>query len=213
MLSCLGPMRARTAVQQLCMQVGALGTTSSLTSKEVEFDVFTVNSAGRFSKHCIDLKTLKAETPGLHARDVVALGILLDSKKKKKTSAKGRKNFTNVIKIRGHVLLASIGNIRMILKPTELVLFDPHMPNVKSWVSHLSRQLQTNDEHFGLFVIEDLLRDTCDSFDRRLALYGSLLKNIQAEARFKQGKDESDNILDYSLLSNVSHDAVRKLIG
>ncbi|CAM9109610.1 unnamed protein product, partial [Ectocarpus fasciculatus] len=100
-------------------------------------------------------------------------------------------------------VLAALGNVRIILKPTELIIFDPHLPNVKSWVSHLSRLLQTNKDHFGLFVLEDLLRDTCSSFDRRLALYNSLLRSIQVEAREQQGRDDSGNILDYSLLSNM----------
>ena len=171
----------------------------------VQLEVFIINSGGRFTKRFIDIKTLKAETPGLHARDVIALGVCLDPKetKKKKLPIPGRKILNNVIKVRGNILLASLGNIRMILKPTELILFDPHLANVKSWVSHLSRQLQTCKDQFGLFVLEDLLRDTCDSFDRRLALYYALFRSIGDEARFKKDKDEGDNILHYSLLSNI----------
>lgn len=172
--------------------------------KETLLDVFVVNSAGRFTRRSLGVKDLKLETPGLHARDVVSLGILLDSKyRKKKIPRHGQKSFINTLKVREKFVLAALGNVRIILKPTELIIFDPHLPNVKSWVSHLSRLLQTNKDHFGLFVLEDLLRDTCSSFDRRLALYNSLLRSIQVEAREQQGRDDSGNILDYSLLSNM----------
>ncbi len=173
------------------------------TAKEIEFDILTVDKFGKKEPQKISMKSLKTQTLGFHARDVIALGISPHASDN--NSQQLRKTMDNVILPRESATVASLGNIKVILKQDTLVVFNPLNPLVKSWVQHISKELKDLahvDDDFELFILENLLNEMCDSFDRRLALYDSLFERLM-EKGILTVADRSESVLSHSLLYKI----------
>jgi Ca2+-binding EF-hand superfamily protein len=163
-----------------------------------EFSVYKIETSGRYEIVNTSMKILKSSVSA-HARDFILLGIRMDQTNK--VQLKQVKRPINMILPRGDIILASFGSIKIILQYNKLIVFDPHLPAVKTWVSHLVNSLAMSEyKYFEMFVIEDLLREACDSFDRRVVLYKTLLENILSQQHHSPKKA---NILEYSLLYNI----------
>ncbi len=174
----------------------------SVNVKDIEFAVMVVFPDGHFQPEVVTMKALKGVIPELHARDIVSLGLSMEQHSR--VHVKHVRRTPNMLIARDNVTISSFGNIKIILESMRLIVFEPKLPVVKSWIHHLSRELTTKDKGkcFELFVLEDLLRELCDSYDRRVSLYSSLLnKIINDEDSYKENFDES--VLHYSLFSNL----------
>ena len=174
----------------------------SISVKDIEFAVTVVFPDGHFQPEIVDMKALKGVIPEIHARDIVSLGLSMEERNR--VHVKHIRRTPNMLIARDNVIISSFGNIKIILESMRLIVFEPKLPAVKSWIEHLSRELTNKDKGkcFELFVLEDLLRVLCDSYDRRVSLYSSLLSNIiNDEDSYKENFDES--VLHFSLFSNL----------
>lgn len=129
---------------------------------------------------------------GIHARDLFSLDIglnndILHDKKTRISSP--------VILPRDDAVVISLGNIKAILFSDRLLLLEPNQVLVKQWcinfVKNLHRKKRINMDprrdsfrnefesgSFELFVIEDILKSTCDMFERRMHLFSPLVDNL-----------------------------------
>jgi hypothetical protein len=142
---------------------------------------------------------------GMHARDVVALGLtsisLGPSSSKPFTSPSstggGGYEFERpappLLLPRSSALFVSFGNIKASIYADHVLALEPSKPLVDAWVSDLASYLSKNglppDSSFELFVLEYILKEMCDTFDRRLTVYDSLVNNLLLEV---------DNLTDVS---------------
>jgi hypothetical protein len=135
---------------------------------------------------------LKQVMSGMHARDVVALGltsISLGPSASTPFSSSSGNEFERpappLLLPRGSALFVSFGNIKASIYADHVLALEPSKPLVDAWVSDLASYLSKNgvptDSSFELFVLEYILKEMCDTFDRRLTVYDSLVNNLLLE--------------------------------
>ena len=168
--------------------------------KEIEFNVVVFSPDSQYWPDIVTMKSLKNIIPQLHARDIVSLGLSLEQKSR--VHVKHVRRTPNVLIPRDDMILASFGGIKLIVQPHRLIIFEPQLPVVKSWIEHLSHGLTGFKGCFELYILEDLFRELCDSFDRRIALYCSLLNSIIDEEQNNK-EDLEESVFKYSLVSNL----------
>ena len=122
---------------------------------------------------------------GLHARDLFALNLFDESG----SSAYGKpqKHLKNRVPFifapRENSIIVSLGNVKSIVYKDYILLFNPHKPVVKAWASTLAAMLprhrtESPDTPFELVVIETILQELTEMFDRRLRIYHPLVSNL-----------------------------------
>lgn len=119
----------------------------------------------------------------IYARDLFSLQ--LTSKQERKTKRRIKTPRTAILP-RGKQILLNFGAIRAVVGTDEVWLFDAHTVAVKEFALELQNILEmewkkheNNEEHFNipfeLTVLEAVLRDTTNIFQRRLYLYEPIL--------------------------------------
>mmetsp|Transcript_22727 Transcript_22727/g.34374 ORF Transcript_22727/g.34374 Transcript_22727/m.34374 type:complete len:486 (+) Transcript_22727:35-1492(+) len=119
----------------------------------------------------------------IYARDLFSLQ--LTSKQERKTKRQIKTPRTAILP-RGKQILLNFGAIRAVVGTDEVWLFDAHTVAVKEFALELQNILETewkkhenNEEHlnvpFELIILEAVLRDTTNIFQRRLYLYEPIL--------------------------------------
>lgn len=168
--------------------------------KEAKIAVMNLSSCGKSEEQIITMRSLQETVPGLHIRDLLSVGVSLASNKNR-VHVQQKLSTSNTILPRETFTLAAFGSIKLVLLDENVLIFNPSIPVVRSWIDYLSWQLKSEANKgmdFELFILEDLLREACDSFDRKRSLYSSLLKTIMSkEAGSKHNAD--DSVLDQSL--------------
>jgi hypothetical protein len=92
---------------------------------------------------------------------------------------------------RGNLILVSFGNVRAVVGLENLILLDAHRPVVQDFASELVKVFSRRGEYqagihmfedlpqyYELIFLEGLLRDTVESFNRRVHLYDPIVNNL-----------------------------------
>jgi len=93
---------------------------------------------------------------------------------------------------RSGCVIFALGQVKGIILPHALLLLDPEAAVVQSWLENLEaalksggsqRWLEDTDEDsegapFEMVVLEEALREVCNAYHRRVALYQPLLENL-----------------------------------
>lgn len=130
----------------------------------------------------IESKTLpiKQLMKSMHAREILALGVTSSEK-----SEQQRRIATPLLLPRGHSIYVSFGNIKAIIKPSSVTALEPHLPVVSTWLNDMGDFLAkygvSSEQSFQLFCLEDILREMCDTFDRRMVIFGPLVNSLLLE--------------------------------
>jgi Mg2+ and Co2+ transporter CorA len=165
-----------------------LSATSSPQFQDQVISALILESTGQQNIINLSLKDLKTKY-GIYYRDITALGVTIGNSPQLKLKHCNRRSST-LLSPRDSCIILSIGNIKAILLSNSVLIFDHQTPVVKSWLNQLSCVQRAaasggvggaNSEHFELLILEDLLMNVCNNFDRRLILYQALLRNLELE--------------------------------
>jgi hypothetical protein len=151
---------------------------SSIPFQEQEMKVLVLRNDGSQKELCLSPKDLKNKY-NIYYRDITSLGVSLGGSPQLKL--KYNRRSSTLLSPRESCVVVSIGNIKAILLSSSVIIFDHDTPVVKSWLNQYSFQRYNPQETFELFILEDLLINVCNNFDRRLLLYHALLRNLEAE--------------------------------
>ena len=128
------------------------------------------------------------DTQGIHARDLFSLDIGGDST----PMNPDQETVHPMILPRTDSIVISMGTIKAIVARTKVIIFEPEKPLVKQWandflksVTSVYRSMQELDSEemlsFELFCIEDVLKSTCDVYERRVILFSPLVDNLMQQ--------------------------------
>jgi hypothetical protein len=164
-----------------------------------EINVAIIERSGDCSLKSFPIKHVKTNL-GLHYRDVITLGIASDNVQKIDSNTHSN-SIPSLLLPRDSCILACFGNVRAAILVDKVVVFDPNLAVSKSCIRDLCSHNFAGSEPFEHQVLEELLKDMCNNYDRRVALYNSLYSSaISLSGR----ADEEVNVLvKYSLLSNI----------
>jgi hypothetical protein len=122
----------------------------------------------------VPVKAILQKSRGIHVRDLLALSIQTDS----------MDPGDHLVLPRGEAVLMKIGHIKAITWRDCVYLFDSHRPDVVLFSSTLQNSLMqlpsSPSEHFELFFLEEVLREVCDTWDRRIKLYRPVVDKVIA---------------------------------
>lgn len=137
---------------------------------------------GRKEAHQQSLKSLQSELD-LKARDIFSLAAQASSEASVSSKTNAFQQLwrsSSLLQLRSNCLLASFGNVRMILCHDTALFFNPNSAAVRSLTRSLPNFSQS-EEPFCLQLLEHLLRESCDSFDRRLVLCHTITNSLVAD--------------------------------
>ena len=126
----------------------------------------------------------KTNKEGIFARDLFALNLgnadhLVQGFAKFKSSS-------SVILPRHDAIVISLGYIKTIIGRKKIVVFEHDKPLVKQWAHNLMLALRKNYKYpyfnevlsFELFVFEDILKCSSETFERRFEIFNPLVENM-----------------------------------
>jgi hypothetical protein len=131
-------------------------------------------------------------TARIYARELFTLNISSTQERRRQSATKGggvRRALAAIV-TRDDLILLSFGNIRAVANLEEVLLLDAHNPAVKDFArklgnafaakkrSEITGELLENPEPHELVFLEMALRDTVDSFYRRLRLLEPIVDNF-----------------------------------
>jgi Mg2+ and Co2+ transporter CorA len=153
-----------------------------------KFQVVKVTYSGRIlaSTHTTS-ELLKAA--GIYARDLFTLNITSRQERQRPSTGGVRRALAAVV-TRDDMILLSFGSIRAVANLEQVLLLDAHNPAVRDFAreladafgakkaSELTGGTSLEDEPYELVFLEMVLRDTVDSFNRRLRLLEPIVDNF-----------------------------------
>jgi hypothetical protein len=151
---------------------------SSIPFQDQEMKVLELQADGKQRELLLSPRDLKNKY-NIYYRDITSLGVSLGGSPQVKL--KHNRRSSTLLSPRESCIVASIGNIKALLLSTSVLIFDSDTPVVRSWLNQYSFQRYNPQDTFELFILEDLLINVCNNFDRRLLLYHALLRNLEAE--------------------------------
>jgi len=134
----------------------------------------------------------------IYARDLIALSLTSKHERTRGRHASLRRS-QSVILPRGKEILVSFGNTRALIGVEGVMIFDAHSLSVKQFATDAAesfklhnrevelakargdddpRDLNYIGEPPELIFLEDVLRETCDAFDRRVAVYEPIVDSF-----------------------------------
>ena len=128
-------------------------------------------------------------TQGVHARDLFSLDIGGDST----PMNPDHETAHPMVLPRTESIVISMGTVKAIVARTKVIVFEPEKPLVKQWASNFlksvlsvyrSMQEEFDSEEvlsFELFCIEDVLKSTCDVYERRVLLFSPLVDSLMQQ--------------------------------
>mmetsp|Transcript_55050 Transcript_55050/g.112509 ORF Transcript_55050/g.112509 Transcript_55050/m.112509 type:complete len:522 (+) Transcript_55050:92-1657(+) len=124
----------------------------------------------------------------VHARDLISLGIQQDSNLDAINNAViDSAPFvpTPTILPRNGVVLLALGNIKALLFRKHVLVFEARLEGVSHWVEELNQSLEADCQEsesssFDIFVLEHVLSECCDLFDRRVNLYRRIVQRLSS---------------------------------
>jgi Mg2+ and Co2+ transporter CorA len=155
-------------------EISPLATTDSNI-----FQIASVQYNGKLSLNSMDTSGLLRRA-SIYARDLMTLNLTSRQEKGSHPSRRRRPSVSAIVP-RNKLIVVSFGNVRAVAGLTEVLLLDAHNPIVQDFAKELSaiylsgRHLEDPRE---LVFLELVLRDTIDSFHRRLRLYEPIVDNF-----------------------------------
>jgi magnesium transporter len=150
----------------------------------------------------ISMKSLRISdilrSSSIYARDLIALSLTSKHERTRRRYASLRLP-QSVILPRGKEILVSFGNTRALIGPTGVTIFDAHSLSVKQFANQVAasfkdhvrevevakargdkaaRDLNYIAQPPELVFLEDVLRETCDAFDRRVRIYEPIVDSF-----------------------------------
>lgn len=137
----------------------------------------------------------------IYARDLIALSL---TSRNERTTRRRRRYASlrlpqSVILPRGKEILVSFGNVRALIGIERVMIFDAHSLSVKQFAKEAAESFKHHQEQVclakargdedprdlnyiadppELVFLEDVLRETCDAFDRRVAVYEPIVDSF-----------------------------------
>ena len=153
-----------------------------------KYSVIEVTDEGVFRDNVEYSQFDLINTQGVHARDLFSLDIGGDST----PMNPDHETVHPMILPRADSIVISMGTIKAIVARTKVIVFEPEKPLVKQWatnflksVTSVYRSIQELDGDevlsFELFCIEDVLKSTCDVYERRVILFSPLVDNLMQQ--------------------------------
>ena len=169
----------------------------SITIKsEGKFSCTKLSSSGEQERRVYTFRDLHRK--GLLARDIFALNLFDESVAR--DYSKPRKQLKNrvpfIFSPRENSVIVSLGNVKSIIYNDHMLIFNPTKPVVKCWTNNLADTIpkyksEYPDSTFELIVMEMILQELTEMFDRRLRIYNplvnSLLSNVGSEGDAVEG--------------------------
>ncbi len=153
---------------------------SRLSNATTEFSVFHLSCSPHppppptpthSKRTTLTLSSLLSSFPSqIHVRDVLTLNL--------HNPASSRS--TAAILPRGSATLIHVGHVKAVSTSTSAYLFDAGRPEVQLLSHTLDRAIQGADQEtpFELIVLEEILRDVCDTYHRRVRLYQPVVAGV-----------------------------------
>jgi hypothetical protein len=198
-------------IRRVLTAVGPAGTTPvrahALTQTRTRRSITTIKSKGKFSCTCLSITGEQERKVynfhdlhhmGLHARDLFALNLFDESVARDYN--KPLKHMNNrvpfIFSPRENSIIVSLGNVKSIVYKDYILIFNPTKPVVRAWTDNLANILPKFKQEypttpFELVVVEMILQELTEMFDRRLRIYsplvGNLLSNVGSEVDAVEG--------------------------
>lgn len=153
------------------------------------YSVCEINADGKLSTHSKSISEI-LKMSSMHARDLVSFSLTpADS-----VAASRTLRTPAAILPRQNQIIVSFGNVRAVISATSGIIFDAHKPSIKMLAEDIAdtffihafemRQLdgttyESRDEDaFEIIFLEEILRDVCDTYKRRLHLYEPIVETV-----------------------------------
>jgi hypothetical protein len=121
---------------------------------------------------------------GIHVRDFFALNLFADAVSAECADQNLNLSLTDPFFClpRGNCIISSMGNVKSILYSNRVIIFNHTKPVVDLWVKELATRVNgypadSVTTSFELSVLEEILREMCDMYDRRLRVLTPLANN------------------------------------
>lgn len=141
-----------------------------------QLKVVRVDQSGTLENHILPMKALMKS---LHAREILALGVTSFEQSEQRRIA------TPMLLPRGQSIYVSFGNIKAVIKSDSVTALEPQLQVVSGWLhdmgDFLSKYGVSSEQSFQLFCLEDILREMCDTFDRRMMIFRPLVNSLLLE--------------------------------
>ena len=147
------------------------------------FPCLIMTSDGTVTRSSLTFEDCKKE--GMHVRDFFALNLFADV-----VSAHYADQNVNLCVTsqffclpRSKFIITSMGNIKSIIYSDRVIIFNHFKPVVDLWTEELADRLpsfphDSPSSSFELSILEEILREMCDMYDRRLRLLTPLANNL-----------------------------------
>ena len=136
------------------------------------FKVSRVSYDGTMMTETLDTSEL-LKTASIYARDLF-FTLNLTSRQERQQQGVTNRRTVSAIQPRKDVIVVSFGKVRAVASDSDVLIFDVHNPAVRQFVQELRNVYKSgnlNGEPNELVFLENVLRDTVDSFHRRLRLF------------------------------------------
>lgn len=180
-------------------------------SSQPTYRVAQVLSNGKLSIKSLQISEILRDST-MHVRDLFSLALTTGQERKKKF-----KRPPAAILPRGNEVIVSFGHVRAVIGQESGMIFDAHDPSTQLFANHLAStfEYKMNEAHefscgenlsidfeynvkaqylggpFELVFIEEILRDVCDTYNRRIRVFepivDSLLSRVSNEVFSESG--------------------------
>ncbi len=138
------------------------------------------------------------KSSSIYARDLIALSLTSKHEPSRRRYV-SRRLPRSVILPRGREILISFGNVRALVRADGVMIFDAHSLSVKQFANQVAACFQDHNRQVELakargddnprdlnyiadlpelVFLEEALRETCDAFDRRVAVYEPIVDSF-----------------------------------
>jgi hypothetical protein len=164
------------------------------------FEDGSIQTCSRSSRDLI-APNLEKSANGISPRDLFALDIGPDVDQHLTMHSSISKRISPpVILPRTDAIVVNIGSIKAVVGRQKITVFEPKQPLVKQWTYNFLKSIQSDYESenslpFELFALENILKSTCEIFERRLLLFGPLVENVLLQLEKEDLFDGLDKLL------------------
>ena len=152
------------------------------------FKVSRVSYTGTIETVNLDTSAL-LKTASIYARDLFfTLNLTSSQERRQRGSHTLRRTVSAIQSRKKKTILLSFGKVRAVASLNDVLLFDAHDPAVREFANELRVVFQSGELHGEpneLVFLECVLRDTVDSFHRRLRLFEPIGTSTAVTATFR----------------------------
>lgn len=184
----------RTGTMPRTIRLRSYSSISSLIKSATKPDLYSVcviDSNGKLSSYCKPISYL-LKMASMNARDLINISLTPTE------SVAATRNLRTPAAIlpRKNQIIVSFGNIRAVISTKSGILFDAHKPSVQMLAEDIAdtffirsfelNQMQVHNKKndtegefaFEIIFLEEILREVCDTYKRRLHIYEPIVDTI-----------------------------------